>query len=275
MQTTTTESSAYTCSKCGFSFEKVAKQYNYNLEALVAGYQSSPKEKIVMTKVEILPESLGENKSDATYSDEAAKVMKEDYLKTIYSDFGVDFSKTVKVKITVENYGDIDDLAKDGTRLIANVNGADVAIKDQETYVYGSTITTGDLSGDGKADVLWDRYIFGSNFGAVTISILHLEDTGWVEYPNNFIYNPNIDLEQPDGFGGQEMYIGATLFEKDGKTMVRFISLLEDNINGDTMKCTEVSYRKDGWYIEDVRLIDNYYRDGKGDELLAPQAYSY
>lgn len=53
--------------------------------------------------------------------------------------------------------------------------------------------------------------------------------------------------------------------------MVRFISLLEDNINGDTMKCTEVSYRKDGWYIEDVRLIDNYYRDGKGDELLAPQ----
>lgn len=178
-------------------------------------------------------------------------------------------------KVHVENYGDIDDLAKDGTRLIANVNGADVAIKDYETYVYGSTITTGDLSGDGKADVLWDRYIFGSNFGAVTISILHLEDTGWVEYPNNFIYNPNIDLEQPDGFGGQEMYIGATLFEKDGKTMVRFISLLEDNINGDTMKCTEVSYRKDGWYIEDVRLIDNYYRDGKGDELLAPQAYSY
>ena len=174
-------------------------------------------------------------------------------------------------KVRVENYGDIDDLAKDGTRLIANVNGADVAIKDYETYVYGSTITTGDLSGDGKADVLWDRYIFGSNFGAVTISILHLEDTGWVEYPNNFIYNPNIDLEQPDGFGGQEMYIGATLFEKDGKTMVRFISLLEDNINGDTMKCTEVSYRKDGWYIEDVRLIDNYYRDGKGDELLAPQ----
>lgn len=174
-------------------------------------------------------------------------------------------------KVRIENYGDIDDLAKDGTRLIANVNGADVAIKDYERYVYGSTITTGDLSGDGKADVLWDRYIFGSNYGAVTISILHLEDTGWVEYPNNFIYNPNIDLEQPDGFGGQEMYIGATLFEKDGKTMVRFISLLEDNINGDTMKCTEVSYRKDGWYIEDVRLIDNYYRDGKGDELLAPQ----
>ena len=41
------------------------------------------------------------------------------------------------------------------------------------------------------------------------------------------------------------------------------------------MAIPEVSYRKDGWYIEDVRLINNYYRDRKGDELLAPQAYSY
>lgn len=105
MQTTTSADAKYTCSSCGFSFEKVAKQYNYDLEQLVASYQSSPKEKIVMSKVEILPESLGENKSDATYSDAAAKVMKEDWLKTIYSDFGVDFSKTVKVKISVENYG--------------------------------------------------------------------------------------------------------------------------------------------------------------------------
>ena len=52
----------------------------------------------------------------------------------------------------VVDNGDIDDLAKDGTRLIANVNGADTAIKDYEGYVYSSRITTGDLSGDGKAD---------------------------------------------------------------------------------------------------------------------------
>ena len=42
-----------------------------------------------------------------------------------------------------------------------------------------------------------------------------------VEYPYNFIHNPNIDLEQPDKFGDVEYwwdiesYIGATLFEKD------------------------------------------------------------
>ena len=57
--------------------------------------------------------------------------------------------------------------------------------------------------------------------------------------------------------------------------MVRFISLQYEVDDESTVKCTEASYREDGWYIEDIRLIDNYYRDGKGDELLAPQAYSY
>lgn len=100
------------------------------------------------------------------------------------------------------------------------------------------------------------------------------EDSGWVEYPYNFIHNPNIDLEQPDKFGDVEYwwdiesYIGATLFEKDGKTMVRFISLQYEVDDENTVKCTEVSYRKDGWYIEDIRLIDNYY--DKREELLAP-----
>ena len=54
--------------------------------------------------------------------------------------------------VRVVDNGDIDGLAKDGTRLIANVNGVDTAIKDYEGYVYGSRITTGDLSGDGIGD---------------------------------------------------------------------------------------------------------------------------
>lgn len=126
-------------------------------------------------------------------------------------------------KVRVEDNGDSDDLAKDGTRLIANVNGVDTAIKDYEGYVYSSRITTGDLSGDGKADVLLKRYIFGSNYGATEIYILHLEDSGWVEYPYNFIHNPNIDLEQPDKFGDVEYwwdiesYIGQPCLKKTEK----------------------------------------------------------
>lgn len=39
------------------------------------------------------------------------------------------------------------------TTIIANVNGVDVAIKDYRGY-FESTVTTGDLTGNGKADVL-------------------------------------------------------------------------------------------------------------------------
>lgn len=51
--------------------------------------------------------------------------------------------------------------------------------------------------------------------------------------------------------------------------MVRFISLQYEVDDESTVKCTEASYREDGWYIEDIRLIDNYY--DKREELLAPQ----
>ena len=171
--------------------------------------------------------------------------------------------------VRVVDNGDIVDLAKDGTRLIANVNGVDTAIKDYEGYVYGSRITTGDLSGDGKADVLLERYIFGSNYGAVEIYILHLEDSGWVEYPYNFIHNPNIDLEQPDTFD-DEVYLGVTLFEKDGKVMVRFISFQDNDKSQNTVKCTEASYCEDGWYIEDIKMIPDFFSGDKYERLLAP-----
>ena len=74
-------------------------------------------------------------------------------------------------------------------------------------------LTTGDLTGNGKADVLLKSATRGTDSSTVNISILHLEDTEWVEYPYNFIHNPDIDLEQPDTFD-DEVYLGATLFEK-------------------------------------------------------------
>lgn len=164
------------------------------------------------------------------------------------------------------------------TQIIANVNGEDVATKDYYGH-YGSNVITGDLSGNGRADVLLVRGVWGSNYGAVKVSILHLEDTGWVEYPYDFIHNPKIRFEQPDKFGDvenwweTESYIGATLFEKNGKTMVRFISLPEDNDYGNTVKCTEVSYREEGWYIEDIRIVHNFNSGDKYKKLLAPIYY--
>ena len=154
------------------------------------------------------------------------------------------------------------------TTIIANVNGIDVAIKDYRGYCE-STVTTGDLTGNGKADVLLKRATRGTDSGTVNISILHLENTGWVEYPYNFIHNPDIDLEQPDTFD-DEVYLGATLFEKDGKTMVRFISFWDNDKSQNTVKCTEASYREDGWYIEDVKMISDFFSGDEYEKLLAP-----
>ena len=154
------------------------------------------------------------------------------------------------------------------TTIIANVNGVDVAIKDYRGY-FESTVTTGDLTGNGKADVLLKRATRGTDSGTVNISILHLEDTGWVEYPYNFIHNSDIDFEQPDTFD-DEVYLGATLFEKDGKTMIRFISFWDNDKSQNTVKCTEASYREDGWYIEDVKMISDFFSGDEYEKLLAP-----
>ena len=156
------------------------------------------------------------------------------------------------------------------TTIIANVNGIDVAIKDYRGYCE-STVTTGDLTGNKyrKADVLLKRATRGTDSGTVNISILHLENTGWMEYSYNFIHNPDIDLEQPDTFD-DEVYLGATLFEKDGKVMVRFISFQDNDKSQNTVKCTEASYCEDGWYIEDIKMIPDFFSGDKYERLLAP-----
>lgn len=157
------------------------------------------------------------------------------------------------------------------TQLTAAVGNA-LVVKDYMGY-YSSYLATGDLSGNGKADVLLVRCDTGSNYGAAEISLLYFDDDNeWREYPKNFIHNPDIALSQPDKFGDAEnwwdleRYIGAALFHKDGKPMVRFIALLEDDISQDTVKIIEASYRDEGWYIENMEIIDNYYTENKGED---------
>lgn len=183
-------------------------------------------------------------------------------------DFGIDSRTDLNGDGKEDRVRVIDRRDAGFTTIIANVNGVDVAIKDYRGY-FESTVTTGDLTGNGKADVLLKSATRGTDSGTVNISILHLEDTEWVEYPYNFIHNPDIDLEQPDTFD-DEVYLGATLFEKDGKTMVRFISFRDNDKSQNTVKCTEASYREDGWYIEDVKMISDFFSGDEYEKLLAP-----
>lgn len=161
------------------------------------------------------------------------------------------------------------------TQIIANVNGVDVAMKDYNGY-YASTVVTGDLSGNGKADVVSVRAVTGSNYGAVEVSILHLEGTNWVEYPYNFIHNPDISIEQPTSFEAEaswlngDLYIeGATIFEEKGKTLVRFIQLLPEE-GDETVNVIDASYREDGWYIERIQTVSYFYSGDRFRYILAP-----
>jgi hypothetical protein len=162
------------------------------------------------------------------------------------------------------------------TQLAGILDSGDEVLIDYEGY-YASFVVTGDVTGDGQADVLLVMSDTGSTFGAIKAVVLHLEEGAWKEYNSNFIENPAISIEQPESFySGDWMtnaYIGATMIEKDGEIVLRLITPV-DIINAETVKCVDTLYREDGWYIENVQLIENYYTDGYYKKLLE-NTYDY
>ena len=139
---------------------------------------------------------------------------------------------------------------------------------DFEGY-WSSYIISGDLSGNGVADIVLIRISTGSTYGGGVVSVLHLEDGKWIQYPSDFIENPAIKTEQPENFD-EENYdvscLGATIVEDlDG---VRLRLILNEDIINDTVKCVDCTYQDNGWYIEDIEIIYNYYGEEKEKELL-------
>ena len=52
--------------------------------------------------------------------------------------------------------------------------------------------------------------------------MLHISDGRLEEYPCNFIKDPSLDIELPDGFSIEDWWIswiGAAIIERDGKTV--------------------------------------------------------
>ena len=164
------------------------------------------------------------------------------------------------------------------TQIITNIDEENIALKNYDGY-FASSMACGDLSGNGRADILLTRWDTGSTYGAVEVSVLYLEDGDWKEYPDNFIHNPEIALEQPLSFNPEEswwngeFYIDAVIVEKGGKTLLRFAELMPDEDNDETVKCIEASYREDGWFIEDIQIIENYYTDNYS-KILFEDVYS-
>ena len=140
-----------------------------------------------------------------------------------------------------------------------------------------SYLVAGDLSGNGKADVVVIRYSTGSTYNGCDVSVLHmgkneLGEDDFEEYPSIFVQNSEFGTEQPVGFGEEDDFscIGASIIEKNGKTMLRLISCV-DPLN-DIVQCVDCSNRDDGWYIEDIQTVNDYWGNDKESELLG---YSY
>ena len=151
-----------------------------------------------------------------------------------------------------------------------------------------SYLVTGDLTGNGAADIVLVKLAWMSNHGTGDVTVLHVEKDAagrpeWVEYPGNFIQNP--DLE-PEWVGGWEDYpypedisifaeepialddacYGAAIIEKAGKTMLRVVRMVDAET--DSGMCIDCSYTPEGWYIEDIQMIYDYYGGDWEDKLL-------
>lgn len=167
---------------------------------------------------------------------------------------------------------DIRDRGDAFTRVTAWTGGHARAQEDYGGH-YASFLAACDLTGDGKAEILSVRYS-QEGFGELELSVLHFEDGEWKAYPGRFVHNGEIALHQPWDFtdSWHDTYVGAAVVKKDGKNLLRFI-VLPDDKDAETVLCVDASYYSaDGWLVEDVRLVDNYYEGGK-DKILLQEAY--
>ncbi|MCM1263131.1 MAG: M56 family metallopeptidase [Butyrivibrio sp.] len=153
---------------------------------------------------------------------------------------------------------------------------------------WDSYLVTGDLSGNGAADIVLVKIAWMSNHGVGDVTVLHVqtdkaEKPELVEYPRNFIQNPELE---PEWIGGWENYpyaedigifaeqpftldedcFGAAIIEKDKKTMLRVIKLVDAQT--DSGMCIDCSYTLEGWYIEDIQMVYDYYGGGWDEKLL-------
>lgn len=154
------------------------------------------------------------------------------------------------------------------TQVSAQFQDGDTIFMNYEDY-WSSYIVTGDLSGNGKADVVVMKISTGSTYGGGEVTILHLENGKWKEYASSFLHNPSIELEQPENFQSSNFdfsAMGAAIITKNHKTMLRIIA--NHDMTKDMVKRIDCSYQDEGWYIEDMEIVDNYYSDNKEKELL-------
>ena len=200
-------------------------------------------------------------------------------VKKVPVDYGIEVRTDISGDAKTDRVWVVDTVSGDYafTQVCAALNdGSDFFIDYPDSWA-SSYLVTGDLNGNGAADVVVLRYDMGSTYGGCAVSVLHMgkNDLGeddFEEYPSVFIQNPEFGAEQPVGFGEEDWFscIGASIIEKNGKTMLRLIACVD--VMNDIAQCIDCSYQVDGWYIEEIQLVSDYWRSDKQSALLG---YSY
>ena len=201
--------------------------------------------------------------------------------RTVYAKSGIIIDSGIELRTDVTGDGAADRVqVYDDTYVLTTslslqtADGEDAFFRYNDEMWAESYLVSGDLDGNGAADILVMRISNGMH-GAGDPSVLYVEkEEGvfiWKEYPENFVKNPAIEREQPDGFD-DIICIGATVIEADGCHCLRLVAIDWDaymeNGDEDTVWCIDCSWNGDGWYIEDMRTVEGFYSENKKDELL-------
>ena len=199
--------------------------------------------------------------------------------RTVYAGGRIEIDSGIELRTDVTGDGipDRTYVVDNNDILITNVclqtaDGRSTQFSYDDEMWAGSYLVCGDLSGNGAADIVVMRISFGMH-GTGEPSVLHVtegeeqESLMWQRYPENFIHNSAIDMDQPDKFEDIGC-VGATVIEEKGRHLLRLIALDMVVFDDDTVQCIDCSLQGDGWYIEDMRTITGYLTENKRDELL-------
>lgn len=153
------------------------------------------------------------------------------------------------------------------TQLQANFLNGDKVFIDYPGY-HSSFLIAGELNGDRAADIILVRYDTGSNFGGCGVSVLRYGKEGWEEYPNVIL---NMEKAKKSGYYVDDenwigLCMGATIVEKDNQMLLRLIA--PEDLDNEMVRCIDCSLQEDGWYIEDVQVVAQYYTKDMERELL-------
>lgn len=185
--------------------------------------------------------------------------------RTVYAQSGVAIETGTELRVDVTGDGradrvrvfDNNDVLRTSVGL-TDASGAEVWFEYEEDMWAASELTSGDLSGNGAADIVLMRYSNGMH-GTGFVSVLYVEEEAgsllWREYPERFLSNPAIEWEQPKPFEDIECR-GASVIEKDGRHYLRLQAMDMEYFSetGDDFQelYIDCSWQGNGWLIEEM-----------------------